>query len=72
MGTGVADWAGIRRIVYADPKSKVSGDYYETHLDTQDLIKKFNEPIETIHLEKLEAEALKVIREWEKKNNINY
>lgn len=66
MCTGVAYWAGIRRIVYAIPKSKVSGDYYETHQDTHDVVAAFNEPIEIVHLEKLEPEALDVVRAWEK------
>lgn len=72
MCTGVAYWAGIRRIVYAVPKSKVSGDYYETHRDTSDVVAAFNEPIEIVHLEKLESEALEVVRAWEEKNNIHY
>ena len=67
MCLGVAYWAGIRRIVYAAPKSKVSGDYYEIPKDTSELIKTFNEKIELIHIEELEKEALDVIRSWEKK-----
>jgi len=67
MCTGVAYWAGIRRIVYAVPKSKVSGDYYETPDDTQDILDSFNEKIEFVHLSKLEQEALKVIKQWEDK-----
>ena len=69
MCTGVAYWAGIRRIVYAVPKSKVSGDYYETHEDTHNVVGSFNEPIEIFHFEKLEAEALGIIRTWEAKYN---
>lgn len=65
MCTGVAYWSGIRRIVYAIPKSKVSGSYYETPEDTSKLISKFNENIEMVHLPELEEEALKVVREWE-------
>ena len=67
MCVGVAYWAGIRRIVFAIPKSKVSGDYYETHEDTEKLIDTFNEQIERIHVSKLEAEAIKIVREWEQK-----
>ncbi len=67
MCTGVAYWSGIRRIVYAVPKSKVSGSYYETPEDTSMLVTKFNENIEVIHLPELEKEALKVVREWESK-----
>ena len=66
MCMGIAYWAGIRRIVYAVPKSKVSGDYYETHKDTRELFNTFNEKIELIHIKELEEEALSVIRSWEK------
>lgn len=67
MCTGVAYWSGLRRIVYAIPKSKVNGDYYETHEQTQTLVDTFNEPIERIHVAQLEEEAIAVIREWESK-----
>ena len=70
MCTSMAYWAGIRRIVYAVPKSKISGDYYETHEDTSAIIEKFNEKIEKVHLAELEDEALKIVHEWEKRNNI--
>ena len=65
MCTGVTYWSGIRRIVYAIPKSKVSGLYYETPEDTKKLISTFNEPLELVHLSNLEEEALEVVREWE-------
>jgi len=68
MCTGVAYWAGIRRIVYAVPKSRVSGDYYETSEDTHTLFDKFNEKIEFVHLKDLEEEALAIIRQWENKH----
>lgn len=67
MCMGVAYWAGIRRIVYAVPKSGVSGSYYETPEDTHELFNTFNEKIELVHIEELEKEALEVIRDWEKK-----
>jgi len=65
MCMGIAYWAEIRRVVYAVPKSAVSGDYYETPQDTQPLFKKFNEKIEMIQLKKLENEALEIIKQWE-------
>lgn len=71
MCTSVAYWSGIRRIVYAVPKSKVSGDYYETHNDTHALVESFNEKIEFVHLEELEEEGLEVVRGWEKENTIS-
>lgn len=67
MCIGVAYWSGIRRVVYAVPKSKVSGDYYETHNPTQEVIDSFNEPIERVHVPELEDEALSIIKAWEKK-----
>ncbi len=67
MCTGVAYWSGLRRIVYAIPKSKVSGDYYETHEPTQELIDGFNDQIERVHIPELEKEALQIVKAWEKK-----
>ncbi len=67
MCTGVAYWSGLRRIVYAVPKSAVSSDYYETPESTEDLVSKFNEKVERIHLSELQNEALAIVREWEKK-----
>ena len=67
MCMSVAYWSGIRRIVYAIPKSKVSSEYYETAHNTNEIINKFNEPITLVHVEVLESEALQVIRTWEKK-----
>ena len=67
MCTGVAYWSGLRRIVYAIPKSKVSGDYYETPARTQELIDGFNEQIERVHIPELEEEALQIVKAWEKK-----
>ena len=67
MCIGVAYWSGLRRIVYAVSKSNVSGDYYETHEPTEQLINSFNEKIERIHISEMEEEALEVIRDWEEK-----
>jgi tRNA(Arg) A34 adenosine deaminase TadA len=66
MCTGVAYWAGIRKIVFAVSKSKVSSDYYETPEDTQKLFASFNEKIEFKLDPELEEQALSVIKEWEK------
>lgn len=67
MCTGVAYWSGLRRIVYAIPKFKVSGDYYETHASTQKLVDGFNDKIERVHISELEDEAMQTIKAWEKK-----
>lgn len=66
MCLGVAYWAGIRRIVYAVPKSLVSGNYYETPDNIHPLLEHFNEKVELVHMQDLEQEALRVIRKWEK------
>jgi tRNA(Arg) A34 adenosine deaminase TadA len=68
MCLGVAYWAGIRDIYYAVPKSKVSKDYYDIPKDVSHLAAELNEPIALHHVPELEAEALAVIREWEKKH----
>ena len=70
MCIGVAYWSGIRRIVYAVPKSLVSGSYYETAEDTSVLMTKFNEPIERIHISELQQDALDIIKEWEKQHGL--
>lgn len=67
MCIGVAYWSGIRRIVYAIPKSKVSGNYYETQASAQELINSFNDHIERIHIVELEEEALQIVKDWENK-----
>lgn len=69
MCTSLAYWSGLRRIVFAIPKAKVSRDYYETPEDTRSVFKKFNEQIEFIHISELEEEALEVVNVWEKNNN---
>ena len=65
MCTGVAYWAGIRRIVYAIPKSKVSINYYETPNDTSEITSSFHEKIEFIHIKDMETNALSIVRTWE-------
>jgi len=67
MCIGVAYWSGLRRIVYAVPKSEVSGEYYETPKETKTLIDSFNEQIERIYVPEFKDEALAIIKEWEKK-----
>jgi tRNA(adenine34) deaminase len=67
MCMGVAYWSGIRRIVYAVSKSRVSGDYYETPEDTRKLFDTFNEKVEMIQIKELEQEALDIVHQWEDK-----
>lgn len=61
----VAYWAGIREIVYAVPKNKVSSDYYETASDTSNLLTEFNVSITMRHMPEFEQEGLTVIKDWE-------
>ncbi|HZZ98606.1 MAG TPA: nucleoside deaminase [Candidatus Saccharimonadia bacterium] len=69
MCSGVIYWSGLRRVVYAIPKEKVSPSYYETHSEITKLIQTFNETITLIHDALLEEEALSVVREWERKHD---
>jgi tRNA(adenine34) deaminase len=62
-----AYWAGIRRIIYAIPKSKLKPEYYESSLSTSDINNKLLERIELIHLAELEDQALSIVRECEAK-----
>jgi guanine deaminase len=59
---------GINKIVYAISKKMLDKDYYECDIDNQELVKTFNEQIEYLHLQEMEEEALKIVRDWEKKN----
>jgi tRNA(Arg) A34 adenosine deaminase TadA len=68
MCSSVAYWAGIRRIVYAVPKSQVNPLYYETSEDTTKITESFHEKIERIHIPELQEEALTVVRSWEEKS----
>jgi tRNA(adenine34) deaminase len=65
MCTGVVYWSGIRRVVYAIPKSRVDPNYYETSEDTKNVVITFHDPIEFIHLPELEDEALNIVKNWE-------
>lgn len=63
-----AYWSGIRKIVYAIPKSRVKADYYGTELTTEEVNSKLLEPLDIIHLEELEEQALLVVHDWESQN----
>lgn len=60
-------WAGVRRVVYALPKSNLSGDYYESHSDLQDIYTRFNEKIEFVLYPEHGTEVLQIVKEWEAK-----
>lgn len=62
-----AYWAGIRKIFYAVSKDSVSyKTCYESDLNHEKLLERFNEKIKLIQVSALEKEALKLVREWEK------
>ncbi|MBI1327883.1 MAG: hypothetical protein GC136_09610 [Alphaproteobacteria bacterium] len=60
-------WAGVRRVVYALAKNNLSGDYYESHSDLQDIYTRFNEKIEFVLYPEYGPEVLQIVKEWEDK-----
>jgi tRNA(Arg) A34 adenosine deaminase TadA len=65
MCSCIAWWAGIRRIVYAVPKTRVDAAYYETAGDNAAVIAGLHEPMITEHHPACEAEALAIVKAWE-------
>ncbi len=65
-----AYWAGIRTVYYALAKKNTNSDYYESTLDPDALLTKFNAKMEVVQIPELEAEALAVVHEWEKQQTI--
>ncbi len=60
-----AYWAGIRRIVFAVKKETVPYKLcYESNINNYDVLEKFVEKIELIHVEDLQSEAKKDVDEW--------
>jgi short-subunit dehydrogenase len=60
-----AYWAGIRRIVFAVKKENVPHySCYESNLNHYDLMEKFNEKIELVHIKELQDEAMIDVRKW--------
>lgn len=60
-----AMWAGISRIIFALPKSRVSNLYYGGNYSTEDVIKTFLKPIEVVHVPELEENSFKIVKRWE-------
>jgi tRNA(Arg) A34 adenosine deaminase TadA len=58
-------WSGIKKIVFACAKPKVSSEYYGGTYETVTLNGAFNKPLEIVHLSDLEAESLEVVMRWE-------
>lgn len=65
MCLGAAMWSSISKIVFACSKEKVSPDYYGGNYKNIELNKTLIRPIELVHFSELEAESLKLVREWE-------
>lgn len=64
-----AYWAGIRRIVFAIKKESVPYALcYESNSNHYELMEKFNQKIQLVHIEELENEAMKNVNEWIKEN----
>lgn len=58
-------WAHVSKIVYACSKKKVSIHHYDGLHDLHELNVKNNRQMEIVHIEELEADALKIINDWE-------
>ena len=66
-----AYWAGIRRIVFAVKKEIVPYKlWYESNINNYDVLEKFNEKMELIHIEELQNEAKKDVDEWLKEMEV--
>lgn len=65
MCHSAAMWAGIKKIVYACSKEKVSSLYYGGTYKTSSLNDVFNKPITLIHIHNQEKESLMLVKQWE-------
>jgi len=68
MCFSVANWAGIKRIVFGCKKTDemVQKDYYEGKADLYEINKKNNRQIDLVYIPDFEKESLKLIKQWEK------
>ena len=58
-------WAGVSRIVYACRKKRLSKMHYEGLHDLDTINQNNNRSMDIVHLQGLEEEALRIIRDWE-------
>lgn len=65
MCFGAAMWTGISKIVFAIAKEVVSPEYYRGDYEIAAINSKLATPIEIVHLNELENEALAIVTEWE-------
>jgi len=62
-------WAGIRKIVFAIKKENVPySSCYESNLNHFELMEKFNEKIDLIHIEELQDTAMDEVKDWLEKH----
>jgi short-subunit dehydrogenase/deoxycytidylate deaminase len=65
-----AYWAGIRKVVFAVKKENVPySSCYESNLNHFDLMEKFNEKIQLVHIEELQNDAMKEVSVWLEKHS---
>lgn len=64
MCMSAAYWSGIRKVVFAINKEKLSVDYYEGSLDYDKIASKFNEKVDLVHVESKQSEALKIVKKY--------
>lgn len=62
-------WANIPRIVYACRRSQVSPAYYGSSTDIHEINKTLPHSIDLVFLPDYEPQVLKIIKNWENKNN---
>lgn len=60
-----AYWSGIRRVVYVISRDKLNEQYYEG-CNNLDIINNLNEAMQYLHIPDLEADALEIVKNWEK------
>lgn len=65
MCLAVAARAGVRRIVFACSRAKVSTEYYESIATAKELAESLNSAIEVQHIAVLEAEQIELIKQYE-------
>lgn len=58
-------WAGIKKIVFACSKEKVSEEYYGGHYHIVTINGQLIHPIQLVHISELEQDSLGVVKEWE-------
>lgn len=65
MCLAACTWASIPRVVYAISRQSLDPMHFEGSHDIDHINAAMRKPVGLIHLEKLEPEGLKVIRNWE-------